>query len=50
MTFHIITLFPKAFGSYLGESILKRAIEEKDKGEILQPARFCAPEPSEARF
>ncbi|TAL49244.1 tRNA (guanosine(37)-N1)-methyltransferase TrmD [Patescibacteria group bacterium] len=29
MTFHIITLFPKAFDSYLGESILKRAIENK---------------------
>ena len=29
MTFHIITLFPKAFSSYLGESILKRAIEDK---------------------
>lgn len=29
MTFHIITLFPKAFDSYLGESILKRAIEDK---------------------
>lgn len=29
MHFHIITLFPKAFGSYLGESILKRAIEDK---------------------
>ena len=29
MNFHIITLFPKAFGSYLGESILKRAIEDK---------------------
>ena len=28
-TFHIITLFPDAFGSYLGESILKRAIEDK---------------------
>jgi len=27
--FHIITLFPKAFDSYLGESILKRAIEDK---------------------
>ena len=26
MTFHIITLFPHAFDSYLGESILKRAI------------------------
>src|SRR3989344_1944167 len=29
MTFHIITLFPSAFKSYLGESILKRAIENK---------------------
>ncbi len=29
MQFHIITLFPKAFSSYLGESILKRAIEDK---------------------
>lgn len=29
MTFHIITLFPRAFDSYLGESILKRAIENK---------------------
>lgn len=29
MTFHIITLFPSAFRSYLGESILKRAIEDK---------------------
>lgn len=29
MNFHIITLFPKSFDSYLGESILKRAIEDK---------------------
>ena len=29
MHFHIITLFPDAFDSYLGESILKRAIEDK---------------------
>ncbi len=27
MNFHIITLFPDAFDSYLGESILKRAIQ-----------------------
>src|SRR3989338_1494117 len=27
MRFHIITLFPNAFDSYLGESILRRAIE-----------------------
>jgi tRNA (guanine37-N1)-methyltransferase len=29
MRFHIITLFPGAFDSYLGESIVKRAIEDK---------------------
>ncbi|MEK7227716.1 MAG: tRNA (guanosine(37)-N1)-methyltransferase TrmD [Patescibacteria group bacterium] len=29
MNFHVITLFPKAFDSYLGESILKRAIEDR---------------------
>lgn len=29
MHFHIITLFPKSFDSYLGESILKRALEDK---------------------
>src|SRR3989344_6110693 len=29
MHFRIITLFPQAFSSYLGESILKRAIEDK---------------------
>lgn len=29
MRFHIVTLFPGAFDSYLGESILKRAIEDK---------------------
>lgn len=29
MTFHIVTLFPHAFDSYLGESILRRAIEDK---------------------
>lgn len=29
MHFHIITLFSKSFDSYLGESILKRAIEDK---------------------
>lgn len=29
MHFHIITLFPKAFDSYLAESILKRALEDK---------------------
>ncbi len=29
MHFHLITLFPNSFDSYLGESILKRAIEDK---------------------
>lgn len=29
MNFHIITLFPEAFVSYLDESILKRAIKDK---------------------
>jgi tRNA (guanine37-N1)-methyltransferase len=29
MTFHIITLFPEMFDSYLGESILARGIKEK---------------------
>lgn len=29
MHFHIVTLFPKAFDSYLGESILRRALEDK---------------------
>ena len=29
MNFHIITLFPNSFDSYLGESIVSRAIEDK---------------------
>ncbi|MDB5259634.1 MAG: trmD [Candidatus Taylorbacteria bacterium] len=29
VTFHVVTLFPTAFDSYLGESILKRAIDDK---------------------
>ena len=29
MNFHIVTLFPDAFESYLKTSILKRAIEDK---------------------
>jgi tRNA (guanine37-N1)-methyltransferase len=29
MRFHIITLFPNSFDSYIGESIIKRAIEDK---------------------
>jgi len=40
--FHIITLFPKAFGSYLGESILKRALEDKKiKVSFYNPRDFA---------
>ncbi len=41
MHFHIVTLFPKSFDSYLGESILKRAIEDKKlKVSIYNPRDF----------
>ncbi len=41
-TFHIITLFPNAFDSYLGESILKRAIEDKKiKVKFYNPRDFA---------
>jgi tRNA (guanine37-N1)-methyltransferase len=40
--FHVITLFPKAFDSYLGESILKRAIEDKKlKVSFYNPRDFA---------
>jgi tRNA (guanine37-N1)-methyltransferase len=43
-TFHIITLFPNAFDSYLGESILKRAIEDKKiKVKFYNPRDFAIP-------
>jgi tRNA (guanine37-N1)-methyltransferase len=43
MQFHVITLFPKAFDSYLGESILKRAIEDKKiKVTFYNPRDFTA--------
>jgi tRNA (guanine37-N1)-methyltransferase len=42
MTFHIVTLFPNAFDSYLGESILKRAIEDKKiKVRFYNPRDFA---------
>src|SRR5690348_8390998 len=42
MHFHIITLFPKAFDSYLGESILKRAIADKKiKVSFYNPRDFA---------
>jgi len=41
MIFHIITLFPDAFTSYLNESILKRAIEDrKIKVKFYNPRDF----------
>ncbi|OHA89334.1 MAG: tRNA (guanosine(37)-N1)-methyltransferase TrmD [Candidatus Zambryskibacteria bacterium RIFCSPHIGHO2_01_FULL_43_25] len=41
MTFHIVTLFPKAFDSYLNESILKRAIKDrKIKVRFYNPRDF----------
>ncbi len=41
--FHIVTLFPGAFDSYLGESILKRAIEDKKiKVTFYNPRDFAA--------
>ena len=47
MTFHIITLFPHAFRSYLGESILKRAIEDKKISvKFYNPRDFVYPKRS----
>ena len=41
MNFHIITLFPDAFSSYLDESILKRAIlDKKIKVKFYNPKDF----------
>ncbi len=41
MTFHLITLFPDAFSSYLNESILKRALEDKKiKVKFYDPKDF----------
>ncbi len=41
MTFHTITLFPEMFDSYLGESILARAIKEKKiKVSFYNPRKF----------
>ena len=41
MNFHIVTLFPEMFDSYLGESILARAIgEKKIKVNFVNPRKF----------
>ncbi|HVT75228.1 MAG TPA: tRNA (guanosine(37)-N1)-methyltransferase TrmD [Candidatus Paceibacterota bacterium] len=43
MIFHVVTLFPSAFDSYLGESILKRAIEDKKiRVKFYNPRDFSA--------
>ncbi len=43
MTFHVITLFPESFDSYLKESILARAIKEKKiKVVFYNPRDFVA--------
>ena len=42
MNFHIITLFPESFSSYLNESILARAIKEKKvKVNFYNPRNFA---------
>lgn len=42
MNFHIITLFPEAFSSYLNESILARAIKDKKvKVSFYNPRNFA---------
>ena len=42
MTYHVISLFPGAFDSYIGESILKRAIEDKKiKVRFYNPRDFA---------
>ncbi len=41
MKFHIVTLFPEMFDSYLGESILARAIKQKKiKVDFVNPRKF----------
>lgn len=43
MNFHVVTLFPGMFGSYLGESILGRAIKEKKIAvSIVNPRNFVS--------
>lgn len=44
MNFHIVTIFPESFDSYLAESILGRAIEaEKIKIKFYNPLDYCLP-------
>ena len=44
MNFHIITIFPEMFNSYLKESILGRAIKDKKiKIKFYNPVDYCKP-------
>ena len=44
MNYHIITIFPSIFDSYLNESILGRAIENKKiKVKFYNPMDYCEP-------
>ena len=44
MRFHIITIFPEMFDSYLKESIIGRAIETKKISiKFYNPMDFCEP-------
>ena len=44
MHFHVITLFPEMFDSYLKESIIGRAIQDKKiKVSFYNPRDFCEP-------
>ncbi len=44
MHFHVVTIFPQMFDSYLNESILARAIKEKKiKIDFYNPLKFCPP-------
>ncbi len=46
MRFHIITIFPEAFDSYLKESIIGRAINDKKISvKFYNPMDFCLPRP-----
>src|SRR3990167_6856466 len=50
MNFHIITLFPESFSSYLNESILKRAQKEKKiKFSFYNPRDFAKPTKSQKK-
>lgn len=50
MNFHIITLFPDAFNSYLNESIIARAIKNKKiKVKFYNPRDFVSPTKSQSK-